>query len=348
MILVLGAKGLTGSAVMREFARQRHDRRVRLQQKMSEGRRLVRPSRKSHEGDCDMGGFNLSRRALLAAGAVTAAAASASQAAAARSGSSGYATADDGHRIYFETHGRRSGVPIVLLHGGVMSIETAFAPDFIPRFARTRCVIAVEQQAHGHTADRAGPITYERMADDTKAVLDHLGVAQADFFGHSMGGAVSLGMAIRHPERVRNVTALSTGYRSDGMLPELVEMNRNLNHKPSAELVPLLPTQEDFAAWQAAYARTTPDPAAALQNVLGKLHTLINTWPGYSEDQLRSIRALTLLVMGDRDFITAEHFARMASLIPGAQYAVLPGTTHMSILRRGDWLEAMMAACFGG
>jgi pimeloyl-ACP methyl ester carboxylesterase len=265
-----------------------------------------------------------------------------------RGGQSGYAPADDGHRIYYETYGRRSGVPIVLLHGGVMAIESAFGPDLIGRFSRTRRVIAVEQQAHGHTADRTGvPITYERMADDTKAVLDHLGVARADFFGHSMGGAISLGMAIRHPDRTRNVTALSSGYRSDGMLPELVEMNRNPSHQPSVELIPLLPTQQDFEAWSATYARVSPDGAAGLQNVLAKLGVLINSWTGYTEDQLRAIRTPVLLAMGDRDFMTAEHFSRMASLIPEAQYAVLPGTTHMTILRRGDWLEQMMAARFG-
>jgi pimeloyl-ACP methyl ester carboxylesterase len=294
---------------------------------------------------------NVSRRTILGASAVIAAAAVATPAeaeTAVRGGQSGYAPADDGHRIYFETYGRRSGVPIVLLHGGVMAIRSAFGPDFIRRFSRTRRVIAVEQQAHGHTADRPNvPITYERMADDTKAVLDHLGVERADFFGHSMGGAISVGMAIRHPDRTRNVTALSTGYRSDGMLPELVEMNRNPGRQPSAELVPLLPTQEDFAAWSATYAEVSPDGAAGLQNVLAKLGTLITSRPGYTEDQLRGIRAPVLLAMGDRDFITPEHFGRMASLIPGAQYAVLPGTTHMSILQRGDWLEQMMAARFG-
>jgi pimeloyl-ACP methyl ester carboxylesterase len=293
---------------------------------------------------------NVSRRTILGASAALAAAAVATPAGAdtaVRGGQSGYATADDGHRIYYETYGRRSGVPIVLLHGGVMAIESAFGADLIRRFARTRRVIAVEQQAHGHTADRPNvPITYERMADDTKAVLDHLSIAQADFFGHSMGGAISIGMAVRHPDRTRNVTALSSGYRSDGMLPELVEMNRNPSHQPSAELMPLLPTQQDFEAWSATYATVSPDGAAGLQNVLTKLNTLINAWPGYSEDQLRGIRTPVLLAMGDRDFITAEHFARMASLIPEAQYAVLPGTTHMSILERGEWLESMMAARF--
>ena len=293
---------------------------------------------------------NLSRRSLLGASAViAAAAATTAEAATARSGGqAGYAAAEDGHRIYYETYGRRSGVPIVLLHGGVMAIESAWAPDFIRRFSRTRRVIAVEQQAHGHTADRPNaPITYERMADDTKAVLDHLGVERADFFGHSMGGAISVGMAIRHPDRTRNVTALSTGYRSDGMLPELVEMNRNPGHQPSPELIPLLPQQSDFEAWSATYARVSPDGAAGLQNVLTKLGALITSGAGYTEDQLRGIRTPVLLAMGDRDFITAEHFARMASLIPEAQYAVLPGTTHMSILQRGEWIEQMMAARFG-
>ncbi|MGD9980538.1 MAG: alpha/beta fold hydrolase [Hyphomonadaceae bacterium] len=293
----------------------------------------------------------LSRRAILGASALVAAAAVATFAeatTAVRGGRSGHAPADDGHRIYFETYGRRSGVPLVLLHGGVMAIESAFGPDLIRRFSRTRRVIAIEAQAHGHTADRSGvPITYERMADDVKAVLDHLGVAQADFFGHSMGGAVSIGMAIRHPDRTRNVTALSSGYRSDGMLPELVEMNRNPQHQPSAELIPLLPTQQDFQTWTATYANVSPDGAAGLQNVLTKLGVLTNTWPGYTEDQLRGIRAPMLLAMGDRDFITAEHFSRMASLIPSAQYAVLPGTTHMSILQRGHCLEQMMEARFG-
>lgn len=289
-----------------------------------------------------------SRRTLLGAGAALTALAAATPAEAhpaVAGGQSGHARGDDGHQIYYETYGSGSGVPLVLLHGGVMAIQSAWAADFIPRFARNRRVIAIEQQAHGHTADRANaPITYERMADDTKAVLDHLNVREADFLGHSMGGAISLGMAIRHPERTRMITAMSTGYRTDGMLPELVEMNRNPNHQPSAALIPLLPRQEDFVAWQQTYARVSPDGEAGLQNVLTKLNTLINSWPGYAEDQLRAIRAKTLLIMGDRDFITPEHFARMASLIPGSQWAVLPGTTHMTILDRGDWIEPMMAA----
>jgi pimeloyl-ACP methyl ester carboxylesterase len=181
------------------------------------------------------------------------------------------------------------------------------------------------------------------MIADTVGVLDHLGVAKADFFGHSMGGMIATGMAIRHPERVRSLIALSVGYRLDGFLPEIVEMNRDPTHKPSPELVPLLPTGEHFAAWQASYARNAPDPAAFL-TVLGKLNRMLVEWSGWTPEELKGIRAPTLLVVGDRDFVPPEHIAAMARLIPGADLAILPGTTHMSILERGDWLVSMTQA----
>ena len=69
----------------------------------------------------------------------------------------------------------------------------------MPGLAKTRQVIAVELQGHGHTADIDRPITYEAMADDTAALLRHLGIEQADVFGYSMGGGVALQLAIRHP-----------------------------------------------------------------------------------------------------------------------------------------------------
>jgi pimeloyl-ACP methyl ester carboxylesterase len=262
---------------------------------------------------------------------------------------SGYATVD-GLRVYYELHGgapNAGKTPIVLLHGGVMSIDTAFADDLLPRFARTRPVIAIEQQGHGHTADRDGPPEVNRMVDDTAGVLAHLGVKQAHFVGHSLGGMISTGMAIRHPNLVRSVTALSSTYTLDGMLPELVKMQRDdPAHQPSADLIPLLPTEADFAAWQASYQRNAPDPAA-FDRVLAKLNKMLAEWKGWTQAQLRAVRAPVLLVIGDNDFVRIEHAAEMARLIPGAQLAVLPGTTHMSILQRGAWLSPLIEARLG-
>jgi len=148
-----------------------------------------------------------------------------------KAANSGYATID-GLRVYYELHGGAptgGKTPIVLLHGGVMTIDTAFAEDLIPRFSRTRPVIAIEQQGHGHTGDRDGPAEVGRMVEDTAGVLAYLGVKQAHFFGHSLGGMISMGMAIRHPRIVRSVTALGSTYVLEGMLTELVPQAGSLS-----------------------------------------------------------------------------------------------------------------------
>ncbi len=106
----------------------------------------------------------------------------------------GYAPVN-GLEMYYEIHGE--GAPLLLLHGAYMTIDLMDA--ILPGLAASRQVIAVEQQGHGHTADIDRPITYEQMADDSAALLDHLGVGRADVVGYSMGGAIALQMAIRHP-----------------------------------------------------------------------------------------------------------------------------------------------------
>src|SRR5687767_8266433 len=101
----------------------------------------------------------------------------------------------NGLEMYYETYG--SGRPLLLLHGGITTIETSFA-KLLPHLSRTR-VIAVEQQAHGRTADLNRPLTFEQQADDTAAVLKHLGVQSADMLGYSDGGNVGIALALRHP-----------------------------------------------------------------------------------------------------------------------------------------------------
>jgi len=256
-------------------------------------------------------------------------------------GAGNYANVD-GHRIYYERHGRGAGMPIVLLHGGAMAIPTAWG-DILPRFAARRPVIAIEAQGHGATPDRPGPFRLERLIDDVAGVLDQLGIAQADLLGHSLGGMTALGLAIRHPGKVRAVTMLSVSYQPQGLLPELVMVQRNPQHQPSAALVPLLPTEQNFAAWQADYQRRAPNPAT-FQNMLGRLTQMLGKWQGWSREQLAGIRARILIGIGDKDFVRREHAVEMHALIPGAQLAILPGTAHVKMMDRGAWLVDMTEA----
>ncbi|MEZ0470689.1 alpha/beta fold hydrolase [Luteimonas salinilitoris] len=257
--------------------------------------------------------------------------------------SSGYADVD-GLDVYYEVHGgplRPGLAPFVLLHGGAMAIETAFAGRLLPQLAALRPVIAIEQQGHGHTADRADAPSITRMVEDTAGVLDHLGVGRAHLVGHSLGGMIATGMAILRPDRTESATIMSATYVLEGMLPDIVAVQRDPTHQPSPETAALFPTEADFGAWVEHYNRVAPDPAA-FEPVLGKLNTMLAEWSGWSQDQLRAIQAPSLLVIGDTDFVRIEHAAEMARLIPGCRLAVLPGTTHMNITDRGDWIVPMI------
>lgn len=262
--------------------------------------------------------------------------------------SSGYVTTDE-LDVYYEVHGGpidRAHPPFALLHGGAMTIETAFG-DLLPRLSPLRPVVAIEMQGHGHTGDRKGPITLDQMAQDVSSVLTHLKVASAHFVGHSLGALVSFGVAISHPEQIASITAVGATYTFDDMLPELVKLQRDPTHEPSAELIPLLPTADEFTAWTESFRRSAPDPDA-FEEILGKLNVMLAEWAGWPKQKIAALSAPVLLVIGDNDFVRIDRAADAAQLIPDAQLAVLPDTTHMSIVRRGAWLVPLIEARIAG
>src|SRR5450631_2397958 len=132
----------------------------------------------------------------------------------------GYAPVN-GINMYYEVHG--SGEPVVLLHGAFMTITNNWA-GWIGELSKTRKVIAVEMQGHGRTADIPRDITYENLADDVAALLEQLKIPRADLIGYSMGGAVAMQCAIRHPDKVRKVVVISSMFRRDGMVKEALDL----------------------------------------------------------------------------------------------------------------------------
>jgi pimeloyl-ACP methyl ester carboxylesterase len=255
----------------------------------------------------------------------------------------GYAPVN-GLRMYYEVFG--TGQPLVVLHGAYMTIETM--GEIVPSLAESRQVIAVELQAHGHTADIDRPLTYEHMADDVAALLRHLGIEQADVFGFSTGGGVALQLAIRHPEVVRKLVVASASYTSDGMQPELLEMTPTI-------------TPEAFAGSpiEEAYLRTAPNPDD-FPNLVTKLKRLDMEPFAWPQEDIQGIEAPTLIIIGDSDAIRLEHAVEMFRLLgggvmgdlaglPKSQLAVLPGTVHFippgsAVLDRADWLVWMITA----
>jgi pimeloyl-ACP methyl ester carboxylesterase len=236
-------------------------------------------------------------------------------------------SAVNGLRIYYEIHGAASAhPPLVLLHGGGSTIETSFA-SLLPVVARTRQVIAFEQQGHGRTADADLPFTFEGSADDTAALLRDLKIERADLLGYSNGGSIALQIAIRHPELVRRLVAVSATFAREGMYPEFWESMRHA----SLESMP--------AELQDAYTRTSPHPER-LQSFHDKSVQRMLDFKDFPAETLQSIQAPVLVMAGDADVIRPEHAVELFRLLPHARLAILPGTDHMAIVR---WTEGQIA-----
>ena len=232
----------------------------------------------------------------------------------------------NGLQLYYETHG--SGRPLVLLHGGLMTVDLNFEPILEP-LAAHRQVIAVELQGHGHTADTDRPMTIEAFAGDVVGLLDHLGIAQTDLFGFSLGGLVACAVALDQPSRVAKIiVASSDPHRPPGRVSPPLSEDR-------------MPTPADFQAIRDAYEAVAPNPAHFEEFALRTSTMVVNEFAGWT-DELRSLSTPTLLVFGDRDFTPLHHVVEMFELLPDAQLAVLPGTTHMGVTRRTEELLALI------
>ena len=254
----------------------------------------------------------------------------------------GYAPVN-GLKMYYELHG--TGRPLVLLHGAFMTIE--LMGKFVSGFARGRQVIAVELQAHGRTVDIDRPFSYEGLADDTAALLRHVGVESADVYGYSLGGGVALQLAMRHPRLVRKLAIVSASYTRHGVYPEVY-----------AAIDQITPELFQGTPWREAYDRVAPDPQAfpGLVERMKHLDMTPFAWPA---EAVRAIPAPTLIVIGDSDGTRPEHAVEMFRLrgggvfgdlagLPAAQLAILPGTTHVGMLDRADWLVPMVTQFLDG
>jgi pimeloyl-ACP methyl ester carboxylesterase len=241
----------------------------------------------------------------------------------------------NGLRMYYEVHG--TGSPLVLLHGGLGTIDLLFG-QLLPPLARSRRVIAVELQGHGHTADIDRPLSFEQMADDVAALIEHLGLERADVFGFSLGGLVAQQLGVRHPDVVRKLVVASAPYRSDGWYPEV----RAGMAAMDAQGMVGTPLHE-------AYVRVAPQPRD-WPTLVAKTRELL-TGTGFDWTvALSRIKAPTLIVVGDADNVSPAHAAAMFELLgggkadgamrgrPSSELAVLAGLDHFTILTRADLL----------
>jgi pimeloyl-ACP methyl ester carboxylesterase len=214
----------------------------------------------------------------------------------------------NGHRQYYEVHGK--GRPLLLLHGGGDSGGSSFEKQ-LKGFSKTHLLILPDQVGQGRTPDVPGPLTYLGMMNDTVVLMKSLGVQEADVVGFSDGGILALMLAVRHPELVRREVVSGVNIAPDGLTPDTIEGLRAM-------------------------------PADDTQSVGVKLRNLWLSSPTPAElniEMLHKIKDSVLVISGDHDAITLDHTLQIYRAIPHAQLCILPNTEHDTFSLRSEWLN---------
>jgi len=217
----------------------------------------------------------------------------------------------NGLSMYYEQHGDAAGTPLVLLHGGGSSIDVTYG-RILPFFARQRRVIALDEQGHGRTTDRAAPVRFTTSADDVASLLQQLDVERADVMGFSNGASVALQLALRHPTRVRKLVFASSFTKRSGAAPQFWQFMANASFADMPQ-----PLKD-------AFLKLNPDPQklrAMHDKDLERMQHFVET----DDAEVRSLKAPTLILSGDQDVCTPEHALELARLIPAARLMILPG-----------------------
>ena len=212
----------------------------------------------------------------------------------------------NGLHLYFEQCGE--GPPLVLLHGGLLTIELSFGVA-MPVLAEHHRVIAVELQGHGRTADIDRPMTFDSSPPTSWACW-----TTSASSGRTCSASASVGS---RPTSCSSTTRTVSGGRS--WPRPTTAMTGEVKSHPER-----LPTEADFAAMREAYAAVAPDPSH-FEAFAEKTGAMVHGFEGWTDDQLRAIDAPVLVLIGDTDFILVPNAAEAAELLPRGQLAVLPG-----------------------
>ena len=241
----------------------------------------------------------------------------------------------NGINLYYEIHG--TGTPLIMLHGGFGSFEMFAA--LAPTLAENYQVIGVDLYGHGHTALTERPFRFENMADDIAGLIQHLGLEKADVLGYSLGGAVALQTAIRHPERVNKLVVISSPFKFTGWHSEVQTGFSAL----AAEFMMQTPLY-------AAYTSVAPKPEDFPRLVAAMKETLSQDYDW--TEQVSALKIPTLIIAGDSDSLPPSHAAAFFALLGGglkdadwtgknlvpSQLAILPHTTHYNTITQMDML----------
>jgi pimeloyl-ACP methyl ester carboxylesterase len=249
----------------------------------------------------------------------------------------------NGIDYYYEIHG--SGEPLLLLHGGLGSIDM-FAGNVLPALAKTRQVIAVDLQGHGRTTLGDRPIDLIDIGNDLALVLDRLGFKQVDVAGYSFGGGAGLRLAIQHPTVVRRLVVISGPYAQNGFFPEMLPQQAQVS-AAMAEQMKETPMYKSYVA-----VAPNPKDFPRLLDRMGEFMRRPYDW----SEEVKKLSMPVMLVYGDADMVRPEHIVQFYQLLGGGlkdagwqrehmsrnRLAILPDVTHYEMFLSPDLARTIL------
>jgi Predicted hydrolases or acyltransferases (alpha/beta hydrolase superfamily) len=240
---------------------------------------------------------------------------------------SGYAPVN-GIKIYYEVYGE--GRTLVLLHGAFSTIEMNWS-QLIPELSKSRKVIAIEMQGHGHTPYSDRTLSIFNMAGDVIGIMDYLKIENADIAGYSMGGSVAYQFAIQNPKRLGKLVIISSTYKSSGWLPVVSWVFKNFK-----------PEFFDNTPLHTAYDAVAPDKTK-WKNFVEQMLAFVREPFNMGDSNIAKIASPVLIISGDNDGLDKIELAKTYKLLggdvsadmqpmPKSQLAIVPSRAHVSLM----------------
>jgi pimeloyl-ACP methyl ester carboxylesterase len=237
----------------------------------------------------------------------------------------------NGLKMYYKILG--TGHPVIVLHGGFGNTEL-FMPD-VTELAKNNKVILVDLQGHGRTADIDRPIVADSMANDIAALIKELKLGKTSVMGYSLGGLVTIRLAIQHPELLDKVVVISSPFKRKGWFPDLLAQQDQMG-SATAEMLKQSPLYQS-------YSKLAPKPEDWTRLVT-KMSVAIQRDYDWSKE-VAGIKLPVLLVAADADGVMLEHMVEFYKLLGGglkdagwdgsgraaSQLAIIPNQTHYDL-----------------
>lgn len=240
---------------------------------------------------------------------------------------SGYVPVN-GTKVYYEVYGE--GKPIILLHGSFYTIQMNWG-ELIPELSKTRKVIAIEFQGHGHTPYSDRKLDIVTLAKDVEGVMNYLKIDSADVAGYSMGGSIAYQFAVLSPKRLRKLVIISSTYKTDGFLPIV-----------NTAFEDFKPEFFDNSPLKTAYDAVAPD-TTKWTKFLKQMFDFAKVPFNCGDSNIAKIISPVLIISGDNDGLDKVELMKTYQLLgggvtadlepmPKSQLAIVPSQGHVSLM----------------